>query len=392
MMDQTAEQKLAEFIDICAEYDLASEKMKFLRAINLLKETYTGNFRHEYSKISRMLSMPTRGTYTSDQFTCLRDNLSYIESVISSTELTEAQKDSFRKLSDHIRLEAYRIENVDRRLDSITRDLTAQKQTLDLLDKDGKNVQLLLDYAHKALLAADKVKSLQNEQKKTFDEITEKIDQSRKKEKELSDNLEMAQEKIKNFDTQAVTILSIFSAIVFAFTGGFTMLGSAFGNLSGITRNESILLITLVLIVGCILVDIIYFLLHFIGRIAGIPIGGGCTLKCDACTSKKPDEPTCSIWTRLTKRHPIIFWSNILVMLVVVLLFLINMVWVTSEFPMKNVPVEVAETAETDVEISVTPAISQAQELMPTTAIQSSPAATRPLNVADSTAANTVDE
>ena len=174
MMDQVAEQKLAEFIDICSDHDLASEETKFLSAIALLKDIYTDHFRHEYSKISRMLSRPERGVYTSDQFTCLRDNLSYIESVISSTELSEPQRDSFRKLSDHIRLEAYRIENVDRRLDSITRDLDIQKQALDLLSKDGKNVQSLLHFAQRALLVAEQVKSQQGEQKKTFDEITEK--------------------------------------------------------------------------------------------------------------------------------------------------------------------------------------------------------------------------
>lgn len=391
MMDQVAEQKLAEFIDICSDHDLASEETKFLSAIDLLKDIYTDHFRHEYSKISRMLSRPERGVYTSDQFTCLRDNLSYIESVISSTDLSEPQKDSFRKLSDHIRLEAYRIENVDRRLDSIVRDLDIQKQTLDLLDKDGKNVQSLLHFAQRALLVAEQVKSQQGEQKKIFDEITEKIEQSRKKEKELSDNLEVAQEKIKNFDTQAVTILSIFSAIVFAFTGGFTMLGSAFGNLSGITRNESILLITLVLIVGCILVDIIYFLLHFIGRIAGIPVGGGCTLKCDDCSKKEPDKPTCDIWTRLNRRHPIIFCLNIIVMLVVVLLFVFNMAWVTPEFPMKNEPAEVVETTEACMEIPVTPN-NQAQELIPTATVQPLPTASQPPNTADATATNTVDE
>lgn len=333
MMDQATEQKLAQFIEICSNSDIETSPSDYSSAIALLKEIYTNGFRHEYSKIARMLSHPSNGIYTPDQFTCLRDNLSYIENSFQATGLTDQQQESFRKLSDHIRLEAYRIENVDSRLDSMTRELEKQKAALDLLGKDGANVQKLLRITEVVFNQTKEAQQKQKEQERTFEEINQKIQQSKVVEKELSDKLKATQAKLSSFDTHSITILSIFSAIVFAFTGGFTMLGSAFSNLAGITRNESILLITLVLIVGCILVDIIYFLLHFIGRITGIHVGGDCTLACDDCTAKRKGKSTCSFMTRLTHRHPIIFWSNMLMLIIVIALFFSNMFLVTPEFP-----------------------------------------------------------
>lgn len=322
MMDQVTEQKLAQFIDICSNNDFESSSSAYLSAINLLKEIYTDNFRHEYSKIARMLSRPSSGVYTPDQFVCLRDNLSFIENNLQDSDLATQQQESFRKLSDHIQLEAYRIEKVDSRLDSVMNDVTKLKKAYELLGQDDANVRKLLLTTENVLQMSSEVHSKQKEQEKAFEEITQKINESRTVEEELSVKLKSTQEKLKNFDTQSITILSIFSAIVFAFTGGFTMLGSAFTNLTGITRNESSLLIILVLIVGCVLVDIIYFLLHFIGRITGIHVGGGCTLKCEDCASRKKDKTTCSLWIRLTKRHPTIFWANIVIFIVVTLLFL----------------------------------------------------------------------
>jgi len=369
MMDQATEQKLAQFIDICSNNDFENSTSDYLSAIVLLKEIYTNSFRHEYSKVARMLSRPSHGIYTPDQFTCLRDNLSYIENTLQDTDLTDQQQESFRKLSDHIRLEAYRIENVDSRLESMTRELEKQKATLELLGEDGAKVQRLLQITEAVLSQTERAKQKQKEQEKAFIEIESKIDQSKATETELSEKLEATQAKLSSFDTHSVTILSIFSAIVFAFTGGFTMLSSAFSNLTGITRNESILLITLVLIVGCILVDIIYFLLHFIGRVTGIHVGGGCTLKCDDCTAKKADAPTCSFLTRLTKRHPIIFWANMLILLVVTVLFFSNMLLVTPDFPREPVK----EPLSSYVQTVVTSSEKETPTLTPDPTVQPSP-------------------
>lgn len=369
MMDQATEQKLAQFIDICSNNDFETSPSEYSLAITLLKEIYTDGFRHEYSKIARMLSHPSSGIHTPDQFIYLRDNLSFIENDFQATGLTVQQQESFRKLSDHIRLEAYRIENVDSRLDSMTRELEKQKAALDLLGKDGANVQKLLRVTEAVLSMSNEAQKKQKEQEQAFEEIKAKIDESQAVEKELSAKLKSTQEKLSSFDTHSVTILSIFSAIVFAFTGGFTMLGSAFSNLAGITRNESILLITLVLIVGCILVDIIYFLLHFIGRIAGIHVGGGCTLKCDECSSKADGKTTCNLWTRLTKRHPIVFCANIVMLVVVVALFVTNLFGITPDFPEKTVN----EPTSACVEITVMPIGKEESTPTPISTVQPSP-------------------
>ena len=304
---------LAKFLAICcteifSSDDSPSELNKYARdAIEILKERYVNGYRHQYSKIARVLRA-RQTDYTSDQFDLLSDNLLYIEDHIDQFELNDLQKRSIAKLFDHLRLEVDRLVNVDRKIMLFELRVQEFQKQLKTFDKDAPNkLQSNLEIVvAKANGIETQVKDYKSELKKVSD-----------KESELQQKLDGISGKLEGFNTQSITVLSIFTAIVFAFTGGFTMLGNAFSNITGINRNEALLLIALVLLVGCVLADIIYFLMMKIEHISSGYTKG---------TKQK------QISNKISNKC-IAISANIIVGIIVLILLGVSLFWVTPEFP-----------------------------------------------------------
>jgi hypothetical protein len=80
----------------------------------------------------------------------------------------------------------------------------------------------------------------------------------------------------------------------------------------------------LVIIVGCVLSNIVYFFLHFIARLSNISIGSSCTLNCDACKNRKADQGTCGAFMRYWHRHSLAMSINIVAFLAIVFLLILH--------------------------------------------------------------------
>ena len=324
---------LRKFLDICCSSDLHESDEQFQLAIQILEDRYTNGDRHRYSKIAALLKRPPFCDYSSDQFDMLRLNMEYIENSFSALNLSKVVKESTIKLFDHLVLEVDRINNIDRKIEQIQEQQRKESETLSVIQNSAPDFQKLLGTVYEILrknnAAQEQLRSIRDQYAEYDKQLKNAQEELKKAEKEISET----ENRLEGFNTQSVTILSIFTAIVFAFTGGFTMLGSAFSSLAGITRNESVMLIIIVLIIGCILLDIIYFMLNFIGKISNVRFSGNCDLDCKNCSKKKGDEQTCGKWTRFVNRHFLLKCINIAVALIVTLLMVINMFCLTPSYP-----------------------------------------------------------
>lgn len=308
---------LTEFLEIVCSEVLEDTPEQFDIAKQKLVDNYSPENRHKYSRIASLLRSPQFNEYTSDQLDTARENFRYIESCYSEFVSGDVHQKWIEKLFDYLELEIDRIINVDRKLRNMQDSMNSYSATLRLLqDSEDSRKQI-------PILAAQ----LSEMTKKARSDSEDAIAKATKAMKDSEDAVKKAKKvstKVKEFNTQSITILSIFTAVVFAFTGGFTMLGSAFGNLKGISRSESLLLIALVLIVGCILLNVIYFLIYFIGRISEVPIGVSCHLDCKECTEKSENAFSCGWKKRFLRRHFVIKSVNLIVAAIIALILLVS--------------------------------------------------------------------
>lgn len=80
----------------------------------------------------------------------------------------------------------------------------------------------------------------------------------------INDNasqIQKQQEEIKNMNTQMVSVLGIFSAVVLAFSGGMSYFSSTFSNLHNMPLYKTLLMAS---IMGLVLFNTVYILLKFI--------------------------------------------------------------------------------------------------------------------------------
>lgn len=110
------------------------------------------------------------------------------------------------------------------------------------------------------------------------------------------------EESRKESSAQTITVLSIFTGIAMAFFGGFSLLGSAFNNLSyGLPSVAAISLI-----VGLILFNTIFVFLYVASKISGSPISGCINMCCVDCNEQSSCKDCKHWYTRTFKRYQII--------------------------------------------------------------------------------------
>ena len=127
-------------------------------------------------------------------------------------------------------------------------------------------------------------------------------------------NLEEAKDKAASLQTEIITVLSIFSAIVIATVGSFSYISSA---LAGMQNTHIFKSSIIVLISGILIFNTIALLMYLIAKITGRSIYAACETPDCTCTNKK-GKIKCWGITRIRRRLPYIFWFNILFLLLMV--------------------------------------------------------------------------
>lgn len=125
-----------------------------------------------------------------------------------------------------------------------------------------------LDIARITYSDAADYRLIQNENinniKSQINLLQEQIEQSNNSIKESNLKVQKTHRKVANSQKEYIAILGIFASIVLTFIGGIAFSTSVLQNI----HNASIYRIVLItLLIGLILIDVIYFLFHFIERL-----------------------------------------------------------------------------------------------------------------------------
>ena len=173
--------------------------------------------------------------------------------------------------------------------------LTSQARGAHYLSRlDPENFQFILkrldfclrfaiidNYSHKDTFQAFYLRMLnagvQTQVMRTYESLSKQIDKYQSEQQKISNSIVTLEENgnkikrsMKKSNIQSVTILGIFSAVVFTFSGGFALIGSAFSGLNKISYCNAFLLIALVMLLSLTLIDVVYLLLSYIDRINNI--------------------------------------------------------------------------------------------------------------------------
>lgn len=117
--------------------------------------------------------------------------------------------------------------------------------------------------------------------------------------KEYKKILSECQENISSAQSEFISILSIFAAVIIAFLGGMSLIGSALNNMDNVSKYR---LIFVLLTIGFIMFNVIYMLLYIVSKL----VHGKIYMEkkeCKGCEERK-------ISNCLINRHPLLFYYN----------------------------------------------------------------------------------
>ncbi len=242
------EGRTADLIQILSELENPSLKESDLSRLETrLKEVYLSGeetvYRHSYSEITNHMYnayATTDNIPPTEPGEIILDHLNTISERLEKEKSFEGKEQfqlAIRKLTDHISLEVVRLGQMA----DIYYRLTRADYLTNEVGKAIKSVNSL----------SESLKAQQDE--------TQRIDEDLKKRKEEVEDIQL---DVKNHNTQAITVLSIFSCVVFAFTGGFSLITGSLGLINDISKSKSLLFISVLLFLSLILSDSIYMLLR----------------------------------------------------------------------------------------------------------------------------------
>jgi hypothetical protein len=238
---------------------------------------YSENYRHEYSKITRVLFSITNP----EERDYLLEKLSIIESVLQNYDT----KKRLHKLSDHIELENIRMSELEK-------------------------------ISNKAIGASQNINDIKEELENEVNTIEIKTNAIEFKTNNAQNKLDDIHKDMKNNTTQSITILSIFAGVVMAFTGGMSYISQALVALNSIGPYRAGIFITLI---GTVMFDLIFLLLYMIGKLTDRYIGSA-TCKCQdpkkGCRNRKIN---CCI-----KRYPYIIWFNLISLIIITSILIVT--------------------------------------------------------------------
>ncbi|MDZ4992654.1 hypothetical protein GNF80_06645 [Clostridium perfringens] len=187
-----------------------------------------------------------------------------------------------------------------------------EKLRLDGREKLHYNVNLYKNQAgdinHKLVKILDYV-LLEIPRANKFDILQEQINRSdilsrniRAAQRESSERMASHEQKIEKMQGDFISILSIFSAVIIAFFGGMSVLGSVFASIDKVSKYRIIFMTALV---GFIMFNLIYMLLHSISKITKNRIS--VDIESDRCWGCEENY----FIKCLATKYPIVFIYNI---------------------------------------------------------------------------------
>ena len=254
--EKTAE--LLNLIDTLCDVNFSKSQDTVNGWVNRLNRVYSNGYRHTYSdiffKIQQIMSdiMSDSSKTDAEVLEILGENLNVLGKRID--ELAAQNSDDanykntvsgYKKFSDHIRLEIGRYNFIKSRFASVATEKNPSKSSDDRSDVDLKQVQKL---------------------EQDINAMRPTVAQAQKQ----LDNLD---EKLESNKISSITTLTIFSAVILAFSGGITFESGIF---KGMVESTPYRLVFTIALSGFILFNTIFALLYLVGKMAGKRISTKC--------------------------------------------------------------------------------------------------------------------
>lgn len=296
--------KLYQLIDEMCDKEFSTDNKKMNMWIQILNRIYANGYRHTYSdiflKIQTIISDDN-----SETLEILGENLNILKNLIIAQ--LEANPDDanlkntyngFKKFSDHIFLEIGRFNFLQTHF-----------------TKDSK--------PESPNPPCDNSSEIQ-ELKKDINQLSKTIDQIRPITTQAQKELDALDSKLESNKISSITTLTIFSAVVLAFSGGITFEAGIF---KGLENSSVYRLVLTIALTGFILFNTIFALLYLVGKLSGKNISTKC--KCYVDSSASRGNPRCgdgycgkqchsvSIPCRLFHKYSYVFFVNIVLLLVI---------------------------------------------------------------------------
>ncbi len=99
-----------------------------------------------------------------------------------------------------------------------------------------------------------------------------------------------------------------------------SLIGNALSNVEKAPFFKSIFFIALC---GFIVLNLIFLMMYIVGKITGRNIYARC--KTEYCTCGENNLPTCNGFNRIRKRLPYIFWTNAILLIIILLGFILSL-------------------------------------------------------------------
>lgn len=276
MLIDEAKRRQGELIQILKEMASSYMDDDAIRTVVIkFKSLYSNGFRHDYSEFFPLIVEFSKddNEYNLDY---LSNNLQTARSLVEQDFVADEKEfkglyKPLLKLSNHLNLEIGRYSYYS----------ISEQQVKDLQTRNHK---------------------LQSELRDT----TAKLE-------EATMQLNEAGKKVSSVQTELISVLSIFAAIVLTFSGSMSLLGNAFTGMQGTRFFKAAFF---VLLCGFILCNTIFLMMYLVGKITGRNIYANCKSK--DCTCGKDGSPKCCSITRVRKRLPYVFWLNLAFILLMV--------------------------------------------------------------------------
>lgn len=300
-VDKKAE--LQELIESLCDVGFSKDTTKIDEWIQRLNKIYANKYRHTYSDIFFKLQeiiaksdsevLETLG----ENLDVLKEKIELLVSQNSDDENLKITLSGYKKLADHINLEIGRYNFIKNQFATAT--IPTVPSTAPITTTIDKELEEKLE---KLSDDVNKMRPITTQAQKELDRLDSRLESNK---------------------ISSITTLTIFSAVVLAFSGGLTF---EVGMLQGMASASAYRLVFVIALTGFVLFNTIFALLYLVGKLAGKSI----STKCRHCSSDSNNsgkctcgEGTCtkelatgSIFCRIVHKYCYVLIINVILLLV----------------------------------------------------------------------------
>ena len=301
MDEKEKNDKLDQLIDEMCDKEFSTDFNKINTWIQNLNRIYANGYRHTYSDIFlKIQGIISDGN--SETLEILGENLNIFKNAIN-VKLKENPDDAnlintyngFKKFSDHIALEIGRFNFLQTHFTKATKSESPNPPSV-----NTPEIQ---------------------EIKENVNQLTKTIDQMRPITIQAQKELDSLDSKLVSNKISSITTLTIFSAVVLAFSGGITFEAGIF---KGLENSSAYRLVFTIALTGFILFNTIIALLYLVGKLSGKNISTKCKYYVDSSASSgkaRCGDGYCgkqchsvSVPCRLFHKYSYVFFVNIVLL------------------------------------------------------------------------------